>query len=133
MYTSGSTCLHSDCCFSELARYKTNYPLCHSNSNQLKSMCVKTNCIKTKENLTDASLCDLNPKWRILYLNTFECTCLFACLSLCTFSSGSVLLRYTDCDYPFGIFKLFIKYNTCFVYIGSATWVRLVGCPRNYS
>jgi hypothetical protein len=30
-------------------------------------------------------------------------------LSLCTFSFGhvlSVLLRYTDSDYPFGIFKL---------------------------
>jgi len=32
------------------------------------------------------------------------------CLSFCTFSFGhcvSVLLRYTDSDYPFGIFKLF--------------------------
>ena len=32
------------------------------------------------------------------------------CLSFCTFSFGHfVLLRYTDSDYPFGIFKLFIK------------------------
>jgi hypothetical protein len=33
------------------------------------------------------------------------------CLSFCTFSLAivlSVLLRYTDSDYPFGIFKLFI-------------------------
>jgi hypothetical protein len=32
------------------------------------------------------------------------------CLSFCTFSFGivlSVLLRYADSDYPFGIFKLF--------------------------
>ena len=31
------------------------------------------------------------------------------CLSCCTFSFGHcvVLLRYTDYDYPFGIFKLF--------------------------
>jgi hypothetical protein len=33
------------------------------------------------------------------------------CLSFCTFSYGtmlSVLLRYTDSDYPFGIFKLLL-------------------------
>jgi len=38
------------------------------------------------------------------------------CLSFCTFSMAimlSVLLRYTDSDHPFGIFKLFLlkKYN----------------------
>jgi len=34
-------------------------------------------------------------------------------LSFCTFSLTivlSVLLRYTDSDYPFGIFKLFLNY-----------------------
>jgi hypothetical protein len=32
------------------------------------------------------------------------------CLSFCTFSFGHcVLLRYTDCDYPFGIFNFFLQ------------------------
>jgi hypothetical protein len=39
------------------------------------------------------------------------------CLSFCLFSFGlvlSVLLRYTDSDYPFGIFKLFLMlFSVC--------------------
>ena len=57
------------------------------------------------------------------------CVCFVdRCLSFCTFSFGhcvvcpfvlfllvivlSVLFRYTDSDYPFGIFKLFLQYLT---------------------
>ena len=39
------------------------------------------------------------------------------CLSFCTFSFAivlSVLLRYTDSDYPFGIFKFFFSQNYFF-------------------
>ena len=44
------------------------------------------------------------------------------CLSFCTFSFGlvlSVLLRYTDSDYPFGIFKLFLN-KIVFMHVISA-------------
>jgi hypothetical protein len=35
------------------------------------------------------------------------------CLSFCTFSFGHcILLRFTDSDYPFGIFKLFLDHLT---------------------
>ena len=39
------------------------------------------------------------------------CVCLVdCCLSFCAFPFVlSVLLRYTDSDYPFGIFKLFFR------------------------
>ena len=50
------------------------------------------------------------------------------CLSFCTFPLAivsSVLLRYMDSDYPFGIFKLFLKINTyaIFVYIFAINFV----------
>jgi hypothetical protein len=50
------------------------------------------------------------------------------CLFFCTFHSAivlSVLLRYMDSDYPFGIFKLFLKINTyaIFVYIFAINFV----------
>jgi hypothetical protein len=46
---------------------------------------------------------------------SFLCVCFVdRCLSFCTFSFGlSVLLRYTDFDYPFGIFKLFLHTVAC--------------------
>ena len=44
------------------------------------------------------------------------CVCLVdRCLFFCTFLLAivlSILLRYTDSDYPFGIFKLFLIYKT---------------------
>ena len=43
------------------------------------------------------------------------CVCFVdRCLSFCTFSLAIVLsvLRYTDSDYPFGIFKLFLNNMT---------------------
>jgi hypothetical protein len=48
-------------------------------------------------------------KKSIQYDMAFHCQ--DRCLSFCTFSFGivfSVLLRFTDSDYPFGIFKLFL-------------------------
>ena len=43
------------------------------------------------------------------------CVCFVdRCLSFCTFFLAivlSILLRYTDYDYPFGIFKLFLQYT----------------------
>ena len=44
------------------------------------------------------------------------CVCVVdPCLSFCTFSFGhvlSVLLRFTDSDFRFGIFKLFLKQSS---------------------
>jgi len=53
-----------------------------------------------------------------------SCLCFVdRCLSFCTFSFGvtvlSVILRYTDSDYPFGICKLFLHeyiISYCFVW-----------------
>ena len=47
------------------------------------------------------------------------CVCFVdRCLSFCTFSFGivlSVLFRYTDSDYPFGFFKLFLMSLLSFI------------------
>ena len=50
----------------------------------------------------------------VLYVCFVDC-----CLSFCTFLLAivlSVLLRYTDSDYPFGIFKVFFLgyYQVCY-------------------
>ena len=42
------------------------------------------------------------------------------CLFFCTFLSAivlSALLRYMNSDYPFGIFKLFLKINTYAIFV----------------
>jgi hypothetical protein len=48
------------------------------------------------------------------------CRSLFVLLYF-SFWSLSVLLRYTDSDYPFGIFKLFL--NTDIIYVMCNTFV----------
>ena len=39
------------------------------------------------------------------------CVCIVG-RCFCTFSFGHCVLRYTDSDYPFGIFKLFLQYRS---------------------
>jgi hypothetical protein len=40
------------------------------------------------------------------------CRSLFVLLSFCLFTIVLSVLRFTDSDYPFGIFKLFLQYGT---------------------
>ena len=48
--------------------------------------------------------------WARVIPSLVLCVCFVdRCLSLCTFSFGHCVVCSSDSDYPFGIFKLFLK------------------------
>ena len=55
----------------------------------------------------------------LIYINILSCMCSTTQIIVCPFVFFllvivlSVLLRYTDSDYPFGIFKIFLEQSNC--------------------
>ena len=57
------------------------------------------------------------------------------CLSFCTFSFGHYVVQYTDSDYPFGIFKLFLDQlfsNLLTMMVPGTGFSRNVSCVFNW-